>query len=79
MGALLQENPGLVSLPFQPPAPEELPVIKDWVYFTVAVNSLILAIVTGKTAGWRLGDSFKEALKVSLLLLAALALGTLIL
>lgn len=73
-GALLEEN-ALISAPIRPPPPEELPAIKDWIYAAAAANSLALAVVTGKTVGWRLGDALPEVAKASLLILAFLAAG----
>ena len=78
VGALLAENPGIVTLPFSPPTPEELPIIKDYIFLLIALNSLILSIVTGKTCGWRLGDSIAQLLKTSILLLIALSLSSFI-
>ena len=72
IGALLEQSQGLVTLPFKPPTPDQLPAIKDSIYLAAAANSLALAVVAGKTVGWRLGDSIPELLKTSLLLIALL-------
>ena len=75
VGQLVSSAEGLVSLPFSIASPELLPVIKDWVYAGIAVNSLILAIVTGKTLDWRIGGSFRDLIIVSIMLLGALIVG----
>ncbi|MCD6563837.1 MAG: type II secretion system F family protein [Thermoproteales archaeon] len=75
IGSVLEENKGMVSLPFNPPSPSELPVLKDWIYFMITSNILTLAVVTGKTLGWCIGDSLKELLKTSLLTLTFMIVG----
>ncbi|RLF23099.1 MAG: hypothetical protein DRN15_07125 [Thermoprotei archaeon] len=75
VGQLVSSAEGLVSLPFSIASPELLPVIKDWVYAGVAVNSLILALVTGKTLDWRIGGSFRDLIIVSIMLLGTLMIG----
>lgn len=76
IGSVLEENPGMISLPFKPPSPSELPILKDWIYLMITSNLLTLAVVTGKTLGWCIGDSIKEILKTSLLILAIMVAGT---
>jgi len=56
-------------------SPEALPRVKDWIYASMSVNSLILALVTGKTLDWRLGGSFRDLMIISLMILASLSLG----
>jgi len=71
IGLLAEQNPA-VTLPFKPPTPDQLPALKDSIYLAAAANSLALAVVTGKTSGWRMGDALPELLKTSALLLALL-------
>ena len=70
IGLILEENPGMFTMPIQPPRPEELPAIKDVIYLMVAANSIALSFVIGKTSGWTLGEGVKEALKTCMIILA---------
>jgi len=66
---------GLISLPFSIVSPEVLPRVKDWIYASMSVNSLILALVNGKTLDWRFGGSFRDLMIISLMILTSLSLG----
>ena len=72
LGLMLEENPGVLSMPLQPPKPEELPAIKDVIYLMIAANSIALSFVIGKTSGWTLGEGIREALKTSIVVLAVI-------
>ena len=75
VGQLVGSAEGIVSLPFSIASPESLPIIKDWVYAGIAVNSLILALTTGKTLDWRLGGGFRDMMAVAIMVLGSLILG----
>ena len=66
---------GIISLPFNIAGPEQLPLIKDWIYASVSLNSIVLALTAGKTLDWRLGGAFRDVALVSAIILTALAFG----
>ena len=70
IGALMAAGGATVTMPFTPPTPEELPKLLDVVFLQASANSIILSIVTGKTVGWRMGDSIVEVLKASAAVIA---------
>lgn len=52
-----------------------MPIIKDWVYVGIAVNSLILALVTDKTLDWRLGEGLRDMMTVAVMILGGLIIS----
>ena len=75
VGQLIGGAEGLISLPFSIASPELLPVIKDWVYAGIAVNSLILALATGKTLDWRIGGGLRDMIAIATMILGGLILS----
>ncbi|MCS7386517.1 MAG: hypothetical protein NDF55_07285 [archaeon GB-1867-005] len=66
---------GIISLPFNIAGLTQLPTIKDWIYASVALNSIVLALTAGKTLDWRLGGAFRDVALVSTIILLALIFG----
>ena len=53
----------------------KLPIIKDWIYASVSLNSVVLALTAGKTLDWRLDGAFRDIALVSAMTIAALTIG----
>ena len=79
IGALMRDQAGGVvpAMPFMIASPEQLPMIKNVVYFGVVANSIVLAVTTGKTLDWRFGGSFRDMVIVTAVLILAVVLGVL--
>jgi len=68
---------GLGASPFSMPIlfrPEDIPMLEDAVTGSMAVNNVVLAAVSGKVAGWRLGDGFQLMVYMGLASLLSLVL-----
>ncbi|MCD6155418.1 MAG: type II secretion system F family protein [Candidatus Verstraetearchaeota archaeon] len=63
-----------LTLPFNIADPGQLPKIKDWIYTSISLNSIILGLTAGKTLDWRIGGGFRDATIISTIMLAALTL-----
>ena len=77
IGALMRDQAGSVvpAMSFMIASPEQLPMIKNTVYFGVVANSIVLAVTTGKTLDWRFGGSFRDMVIVTAVLVLAVVLG----
>ncbi len=75
-GEMIQRAP--TPLPLLIVTPEQVPMLKDWIYTMLVINSSTLGIVIGKTLDWRIGGGFREMALVSSSFLLLLLVSRLI-